>query len=86
MAGLSSTLFGLTSTQETEDVMMSYSTSERRAKAAAHPHGTAHGQNICVTIRILLTQKTERGGGGGGWRREGEGRTMGWTVRRVMRR
>lgn len=35
-----------------------YSTSERSAEAAAHTHGTAHRQNICVTVRVLLTQET----------------------------
>lgn len=36
-----------------------YSTSKWSAETASHPHGTANSQNICVTIRVLLTQKTE---------------------------
>lgn len=57
-------------------------TSERSAETASHPHGTANSQNICVTIRVLLTQKTERGNkrderdneGGEAGDDEGEGR------------
>ncbi|KAF3839222.1 hypothetical protein F7725_017939 [Dissostichus mawsoni] len=45
-------------------------TSERSAETASHPHGTANSQNICVTIRVLLTQKTERGKQGGNKRDE----------------
>lgn len=32
-------------------------TSKRRAKAAAHPDSTAHCQDVCVTVRILLIQR-----------------------------
>lgn len=43
-----------------EAVCRLYRTSKWSAEAASHPHGTANSQNICVTIRVLLTQKTER--------------------------
>ena len=40
-----------------------YSTSKRSAETASHPNGTANSQNICVTIRVLLTQETQKGRG-----------------------
>lgn len=37
-------------------------TSEWSTKAAAHPNSTAHCQDVCVTVWILLIQRGGRGG------------------------
>ena len=42
-------------------------TSEWSTKTAAHSHSTAHCQDVCITVWILLIQRGRgRGGGGGG--------------------
>ncbi len=38
-----------------------YSTSKWSTKAAAHPNSTAHCQDVCITVWILLIQRGGRG-------------------------